>query len=70
MAHQPLRGTLQDGVLASMKANSKVWLEGRPVGDGVPVSIKEDSALYSDERGSVVLSGNVKASPERANPYV
>ncbi len=56
-----VEGTLQDGVLASMKANSKVWLEGRPVGDGVPVSIKSDSALYSDERGSVVLSGNVKA---------
>ena len=54
-------GTLVDGVLTSMTAKSKVWLQGRPNSLGDMVDIRGDTAVYSVERGSVVLSGNVRA---------
>ena len=56
-----VEGTLQGGKLHVMTAKTGVWLRGRPKGKGEPVSLKGDHALYSMDRGSVVLSGNVSA---------
>ncbi|NLL36310.1 MAG: hypothetical protein GX256_02165 [Fretibacterium sp.] len=58
---ETMEGQLKDGVLLSMKAAGKVWLEGREVSGGEPVNIRGDTALYSEDRGSVVLNGNVRA---------
>jgi len=54
-------GTLVDGVLTALTAKKKVWLQGRPNQAGDMVDIRGDMAVYSVERGSVVLSGNVRA---------
>ena len=56
-----VEGMLREGVLVSMTAKSKVWIEGRPNRSGDAVSLRGDRAIYSEERGSVVLSGNVRA---------
>ena len=56
-----MEGLIRDGVLVSMTAKSKVWIEGRPNRTGDAVSLNGDKAIYSEERGSVVLSGNVRA---------
>ena len=56
-----VEGMLREGVLVSMTAKSKVWIEGRPNRSGDAVSLRGDQAVYSEERGSVVLSGNVRA---------
>ena len=56
-----VEGMLREGVLVSMTAKSKVWIEGRPNRSGDAVSLRGDRAVYSEERGSVVLSGNVRA---------
>ena len=56
-----VEGVLREGVLVSMTAKSKVWIEGRPNRSGDAVSLRGDRAVYSEERGSVVLSGNVRA---------
>lgn len=56
-----MEGLIRDGVLVSMTAKSKVWIEGRPNRTGDVVSLNGDKAIYSEERGSVVLSGNVRA---------
>lgn len=58
---EDVRGTLVDGVLTSLTAKAKVWLRGRPNDGGDMVDIRGDTAVYSVERGSVVLSGNVRA---------
>jgi lipopolysaccharide assembly outer membrane protein LptD (OstA) len=54
-------GTLMDGVLTALTAKKKVWLQGRPGQGGDMADIRGDMAVYSVERGSVVLSGNVRA---------
>lgn len=56
-----VEGVLREGILVSMTAKSKVWIEGRPNRSGDAVSLRGDRAVYSEERGSVVLSGNVRA---------
>jgi lipopolysaccharide assembly outer membrane protein LptD (OstA) len=56
-----VRGTLLEGVLTSFTAERNVWLRGRPNSAGDAVDIRADTAVYSVERGSVVLSGNVRA---------
>ncbi len=56
-----VEGLIREGVLVSMTAKSKVWIEGRPNSAGDAVSLRGDKAVYSEERGSVVLSGNVRA---------
>ncbi|MDR1730776.1 MAG: hypothetical protein LBR61_01645 [Synergistaceae bacterium] len=56
-----VRGTLTNGVLTSFTAQKKVWLQGRPSQSGDMVDLRGDMAVYSIERGSVVLSGNVRA---------
>ena len=56
-----VEGLLQEGVLVSMTARSQVWIEGRPNSAGDAVSLRGDRAIYSEDRGSVVLSGNVRA---------
>ncbi|MDR1979806.1 MAG: hypothetical protein LBQ42_13805 [Synergistaceae bacterium] len=58
---ESVRGTLSDGVLTSLTAERNVWLRGRPNAVGDTVDIRGDTAVYSVERGSVVLSGNVRA---------
>jgi len=54
-------GVVEDGILTTFTAEGSVWLNGRPNADGDVVNIKGDRAVYSAERGSVVLSGNVSA---------
>jgi lipopolysaccharide export system protein LptA len=58
---ESLQGVLSNGELTSMTARGKVWLRGRPNSEGEMADIRGDTAVYSVERGSVVLSGNVKA---------
>mgnify|MGYP000953079619 CR=1 FL=1 len=58
---EAVEGRLRKGVLVSMTAKSQVWVEGRPNSGGDAVSLRGDRAIYSEERGSVVLSGNVRA---------
>ena len=58
---EAVEGLLREGALVSMTARSKVWIEGRPNSAGDAVSLRGDRAVYSEERGSVVLSGNVRA---------
>lgn len=58
---ESVEGTLVDGILTTLTATSKVWLRGRPNRSGETVDIRGDKAVYSVERGSVVLSGNVRA---------
>jgi lipopolysaccharide assembly outer membrane protein LptD (OstA) len=59
---ESLQGVLLDGQLTSLTARDKVWLRGRPNAGGETVDIRGDAAVYSIERGSVVLSGNVRAT--------
>jgi lipopolysaccharide export system protein LptA len=56
-----LQGILVNGDLTSLTAQKKVRLRGRPNSNGEMVDIRGDTAVYSLERGSVVLSGNVRA---------
>jgi lipopolysaccharide export system protein LptA len=56
-----VNGTLLNGVLTNLTAEKDVWLRGRPNSAGDAVDIRGDKAVYSQERGSVVLSGNVRA---------
>ncbi len=56
-----VEGVLRDGELHDLTAKTGVWLKGRPKGGEEPVSLKGNRALYSLDRGSVVLSGNVSA---------
>ena len=56
-----VEGVLRDGELQDLTAKTGVWLKGRPKKGEEPVSLRGNRALYSLERGSVVLSGNVLA---------
>ena len=56
-----VEGSLRNGELHDMTAKKGVWLKGRPNSQEAPVSLKGDNALYSVERGSVVVSGHVVA---------
>ncbi len=56
-----VEGVVKGGRLHDMTAKKNVWLRGKQKGQPDPVSIKGDNALYSLERGSVVLSGHVVA---------
>ena len=56
-----VEGIVRGGRLYDMTAKKNVWLNGKQKGQADPVSIKGNNALYSLERGSVVLSGHVVA---------
>lgn len=56
-----VQGTLKNGVLVDLTAKKDVRLQGRPNKGGDTVDLRGDMAVYSVERGSVVLSGNVRA---------
>jgi lipopolysaccharide export system protein LptA len=60
-AAENLHGTLSEGVLETLTAKGGVRLKGRPSPAGETMDIRGDAAVYSAERGSVVLSGNVRA---------
>jgi lipopolysaccharide export system protein LptA len=55
-------GVVDGGVLTTFTAEGDVWLNGRPNAVGDAVDIKGDKAVYSLERGSIVMSGNVRAT--------
>ena len=57
-----VQGTLIKGVLTSLSAQNDVWLRGRPNALDEMVDIRGNKAVYSVERGSVVLNGNVRAT--------
>jgi lipopolysaccharide export system protein LptA len=59
---ESLQGVILDGDLTALNAQGKVWLRGRPNAGGEMVDIRGNTAVYSVERGSVVLSGNVRAT--------
>lgn len=56
-----VEGMLKNGDLVDLTAKKGVWLKGKPKTKGDAVSLKGDNALYSVERGSVVVSGHVVA---------
>ena len=56
-----IEGILRNGDLHEMTADKSVWLKGKPKSKGDAVSLRGDHALYSLERGSVVVSGHVVA---------
>ena len=56
-----VEGIVRGGRLYDMTAKKGVWLKGRQKGKADAVNIRGDNALYSLERGSVVLSGHVVA---------
>ena len=56
-----LEGIIRNGNLYDLTAKKGVWLKGKPNSREDAVSIKGDNALYSLQRGSVVLSGHVVA---------
>ena len=58
---QSVKGVIEGGVLTTFTAEGNVWLNGHPNAIGDAVDIKGDKAVYSVERGSVVISGNVRA---------
>ncbi|MBQ7544533.1 MAG: hypothetical protein IJT02_06270 [Synergistaceae bacterium] len=56
-----VEGVIRGGDLYDLTAKKSVWLKGKPKAKGDAVSLKGDNALYSLERGSVVVSGHVVA---------
>ncbi|MBR0233480.1 MAG: hypothetical protein IJQ47_05490 [Synergistaceae bacterium] len=56
-----VEGLLRAGELQELTAERSVWLKGKPKSRGEAVSLKGDQAVYSLERGSVVVSGHVVA---------
>jgi lipopolysaccharide assembly outer membrane protein LptD (OstA) len=56
-----VQGILAKGVLTSLSAQRNVWLKGRPNVLDETVDIRGNKSVYSVERGSVVLNGNVRA---------
>ena len=56
-----VEGIIRAGDLYELTAKKNVWLKGKPKAKGDAVSLKGDNALYSLERGSVVVSGHVTA---------
>jgi len=61
LSAERVSGIIEDGTLASFTAEERVWLDGQPRAGSGPVDIRGDRAVYSVERGSVVMSGNVRA---------
>ena len=64
MGAESVRGVVEGGVLTTFTAEGNVWLNGQPNAAGGTVNIKGDRAVYSVERGSVVMSGNVRAAQQ------
>jgi lipopolysaccharide export system protein LptA len=58
------KGVIDGGVLSTFTAEGRVWLNRRPNAAAGAVDIRGDRAVYSIERGSVVMSGNVRAVQE------
>ena len=56
-----VEGMLMNGEVREMTADKKISIKGRPKAKGEAVSLKGDHAVYSLERGSVVVSGHVTA---------
>ena len=56
-----VEGIIRGGDLSDLTAKKSVWLKGKPKSQNDAVSLKGDNALYSLERGSVVVSGHVVA---------
>ena len=56
-----IEGVLREGTLDEMTADKNVWIKGKAKGNNQAVSLKGDRAVYSVERGSVVVSGHVYA---------
>ncbi|MBR0151433.1 MAG: hypothetical protein IJP89_08730, partial [Synergistaceae bacterium] len=56
-----VEGIIIGGDLHELTAKKSVWLKGKPKSQEQAVSLKGDNALYSLERGSVVVSGHVVA---------
>ena len=56
-----VEGMLMNGQVQEMTADKKIAIKGKPKGKGEAVSLKGDHAVYSLERGSVVVSGHVVA---------
>lgn len=56
-----VEGVVIGGDLHELTAKKNVWLKGKPKSQEQAVSLKGDNALYSLERGSVVVSGHVVA---------
>ena len=56
-----IEGVLREGNLEEMTADKNVWIKGRDKGKNQAVSLRGDRAVYSVERGSVVVSGHVIA---------
>ena len=56
-----VEGMLMNGEVQEMTADKKISIKGKPKGKGEAVSLKGDHAVYSLERGSVVVSGHVVA---------
>ena len=56
-----VEGIIRGGDLYDLTAKKNVWLKGKPKAKGDAVSLKGDNALYSLERGSVIVSGHVVA---------
>lgn len=56
-----VEGMLMNGNVQEMTADKKISIRGQPKAKGDAVSLKGDHAVYSLERGSVVVSGHVVA---------
>ncbi len=56
-----VEGMLMNGAVHEMTADKKISIRGQPKAKGEAVSLKGDHAVYSLERGSVVVSGHVTA---------
>ena len=56
-----VEGLLMNGNVQEMTADKKISIRGQPKAKGDAVSLKGDHAVYSLERGSVVVSGHVVA---------
>ena len=56
-----VEGMLMNGEVQELTADKKISIKGRPKAKGEAVSLKGDRAVYSNERGSVVVSGHVTA---------
>ena len=56
-----VEGVLRGGNIQDFTAKNKVWLKGRPKTQNDAVSLRGDRAVYSVERGSIVVNGHVVA---------
>lgn len=56
-----VEGMLMNGEVQELEADKKISIKGQPKAKGEAVSLKGDHAVYSNERGSVVVSGHVTA---------